>query len=86
MSPTLIPLTVGQMLKSFALPALAALILFNSPTALADGNTYQYNIPAQSLNNALMQFAADSNLKLLLTADTVRGMNTEGLNGNMTAA
>ncbi|NOU20195.1 MAG: TonB-dependent receptor, partial [Methyloglobulus sp.] len=74
------------MLKLFALPALAALILFNSATALADGNTYQYNIPAQSLNNALMQFAADSNLKLLLTADTVRGMNTEGLNGNMTAA
>ena len=86
MPPTFFPLTVGQMLKLFALPALAALILFNSATALADGNTHQYNIPAQSLNNALMQFAADSNLKLLLTADTVRGMNTEGLNGNMTAA
>ncbi|NOU44222.1 MAG: TonB-dependent receptor [Methyloglobulus sp.] len=72
------------MLKSFALPALAALILFNSATALADGNTHQYNIPAQSLNNALMQFAADSNLKLLLTADTVRGMSAKGLNGSMT--
>ncbi|NOU20306.1 MAG: TonB-dependent receptor [Methyloglobulus sp.] len=74
------------MLKLFALPALSALILLNSPTTLADGNTRQYHIPAQSLNNALMQFAADSNLKLLLTADTVRGMSAKGLNGSMTPA
>jgi iron complex outermembrane recepter protein len=73
------------MIKLFALPTLTALILLNSATTLADGNARQYNIPAQSLNNAMMQFAADSNLKLLFTADTVRGMTTNGLDGSMTS-
>jgi iron complex outermembrane recepter protein len=86
MSPTFLPPTFGQLIKLFALPALTALILFNGANALADGNARQYNIPAQSLNNALMQFAADSNLKLLFTADTVRSINTDGLNGNMTSS
>lgn len=86
MSPTFLPLTAGQMIKLFALPTLTALILLNSATTLADGNARQYDIPAQSLNNALMQFAADSDLKLLLTADTVRGMTTNGLVGSMTQA
>jgi iron complex outermembrane recepter protein len=85
MSPTFLPLTVWQMIKLFALPTVVALILLNGATALADGKPRQYNIPAQSLNNALMQFAADSNLKLLLTADTVRGMNANAIEGSMTS-
>ncbi|MEQ1635171.1 MAG: TonB-dependent receptor [Methylococcales bacterium] len=45
-----------------------------------------YNIPARSLNNALMQFAADAKLELIFTADKVRGINAKSLNGNMTHA
>jgi iron complex outermembrane recepter protein len=65
---------------------LALLFLLKSVSTQADNNIRQYKIPAQSLNNALMQFAADANLKLLLPADTVRGISAKGLDGNMTAS
>jgi iron complex outermembrane recepter protein len=52
--------------------------------AFADDATQQYKIPAQSLNNALMKFAADSNLELIFSADTVRSLNAKSLDGSMT--
>jgi iron complex outermembrane receptor protein len=52
--------------------------------AFADDVTKQYKIPAQSLNNALMKFAADSNLELIFSADTVRNLNAKSLDGTMT--
>ena len=55
-----------------------------SEPAFADDKTQQYKIPAQSLNNALMRFAADSNLELIFSADTVRSLNAKSLDGTMT--
>jgi iron complex outermembrane receptor protein len=52
--------------------------------AFADDATQQYKIPAQSLNNALMKFAADSNLELIFSADTIRSLNAKSLDGTMT--
>ncbi len=86
MPPTFFQPIVEQTSKLFSCSLFAALMLLNSATALADGNVRPYDIPAQSLNNALMQFAADSDLKLLFTADKVRGLDTNGLNGSMTPA
>ncbi len=43
-----------------------------------------YNIPAQSLNDALLKFAADSNLELVFSADNLRGLNAGPLLGTMT--
>ncbi len=54
-----------------------------SDPALSNGLTHNYNIAAQSLNNALMQFAADSDLELIFNADLVRGINVKGLVGSM---
>ncbi len=43
----------------------------------------QYHIPAQSLNNALLKFAADSHLELIFSADWVRGVEANALIGAM---
>ncbi|QPK65543.1 TonB-dependent receptor [Methylomonas sp. LL1] len=43
-----------------------------------------YDIPAQSLNNALLQFAADAHLELVFSADLVRGFEAGHLIGAMT--
>jgi len=45
----------------------------------------RYDIPAQSLNNALLQFAAEAKLALIFSADMIRGMQAEALQGEMTA-
>ncbi len=57
-----------------------------SEKAFANDTSKHYNIAAQSLNNALMRFAAESNLELIFNADMVRGLNTKRLAGNMTPA
>lgn len=44
---------------------------------------YAFDIPAQSLNNALVKFAADTNLALIFSADAVRGLASERLHGHM---
>jgi len=52
-------------------------------TAFAFPTSFNYDIPAQSLNSALMQFAADSGLALIFTTDIVRGMRSHPLTGQM---
>ena len=47
---------------------------------------HSYKIPAQSLNNALVQFAGGSNLEIIFTADMVRGLKTKSLLGKMSVA
>lgn len=69
-----------RLLKTSAL--VIGSLLFGLP-GLAFAALHQYNIPAQSLNNALVKFAADSNLALIFSADTVRGLNAERLEGQM---
>lgn len=54
--------------------------------ASASDTARQTHIPAQSLNKALLQFAADSKLELIVKADKLRGFNSSGLDGNMTSA
>ncbi|NOU20188.1 MAG: TonB-dependent receptor [Methyloglobulus sp.] len=49
----------------------------------ADGQ--RFSIPAQSLNNALMEFAASSKLEVVFNADMVRGYTTAPVNGSMTS-
>ncbi|MEI8210187.1 MAG: STN domain-containing protein, partial [Methylococcales bacterium] len=63
---------------------LAALTLVLSTTALAEDKVKDYHIPSQSLNDALMQFAADSKLKLLFTADQIANLKAKPLDGKMT--
>ena len=43
-----------------------------------------YKIPSQPLNSALIQFAAEANLELAVTIDKVKGLTSNGIDGNMT--
>ena len=75
--------------KTLTDPVVLTIILIAlalSGTVNAGDATRHYKIPAQSLNNALMRFAADSNLELVFTADKVRGLTANSLDGTMTAA
>jgi iron complex outermembrane recepter protein len=62
-----------------------ALLLAVSVTAFAQEATRHYRIPPQPLNSALMALANDAQLELVYRADKVRGLSSNGLDGNMTA-
>lgn len=66
-----------------AIATLLGGVMIGEPL-FADDATRHYKIPAQSLNNALMKFAADSNLELIFSADTIRSLNAKSLDGTMT--
>ena len=69
--------------KTKLILALAALMLCGQASA---DDARQYHIPAQSLNNALLKFSADSGVEILFAADKLRGFNSGGLDGNATPA
>ncbi|NOS73891.1 MAG: TonB-dependent receptor, partial [Methyloglobulus sp.] len=52
----------------------------------ADEAAQLYRIPKQSLDSGLLRLAADSGLEILFTADQVRGVTGNGLDGSMTPA
>ena len=43
-----------------------------------------YKLPSQPLNSALIQLAAEANLELAVTADKVKGLTSNSLDGDMT--
>lgn len=57
--------------------------LLISQPLLAD-ETRHYQIPAQSLNNALTKFASEAKLILLFNSEQIRGINSRGLDGDLT--
>jgi iron complex outermembrane recepter protein len=54
--------------------------------ARADETSRHYHIPPQALDSGLLRLAADSGLEILFTADKVRGVTGNNLDGNMTPA
>ena len=52
----------------------------------ADEAAHQDRIPAQSLDSSLLRLAADSGLEILFTADKVRGVTSNPVDGNLTPA
>ncbi len=63
--------------------ALAMVLALGIAPGYASTPIAQYNIPAQSLNDALMRFAAESKLALIFSADLIRGIQAEALHGTM---
>lgn len=61
------------------------LSIFFNPAVFSAEQVQQYDIPAQSLNNALLHFAAESDLTLIFTSDKVRGLKSKALQGKHTA-
>ena len=85
--PPFFPPKGGQTIKLFTHPSIVVVLaLLISGVTIADSNTRHYRIPAQPLTDALMQFATDTNLRLLFTADKVRGMSANSIDGSMTQA
>ncbi|BBA32145.1 hypothetical protein sS8_0177 [Methylocaldum marinum] len=72
--------------STLTITLLTATLALSAPVAgaLAAEAPREYTIPAQSLNSALMAFAAASGVELIFTADTVRGLSSKGLSGRMT--
>lgn len=66
----------------WAATSFGGLLICAQAYALETARTY--HIPAQSLNNALIEFAAAARLELIFSADLVRGLNSPGLDGEMT--
>ncbi len=69
-----------------ALFSIFLLSLMPGIAVMAGDNARYYHIPAQSLNNALMQFATDSHLELMFTAEKIRGLRTDSVDGSLTPA
>jgi len=65
-------------------------LIFFVGALLVCGNTFSfeknrhYSIPSQSLNNALVKFAIESDLELIFSSDMVRGLKSKALFGDMT--
>ena len=57
----------------------------HSSQVVAEDLIRHFNIPGQSLNNALIQFAAQAELELIFSADMLREISSAALNGDMSA-
>jgi iron complex outermembrane recepter protein len=78
-------ITAPKMLRLLCAGLGIALISL-AGVAFADQPVRHYHIPAQALDSGLLRLAADSGLEILFTADKVRGVTTNGLDGSMTHA
>lgn len=57
---------------------------FSAPLPAAD-ETVRFNIPAQPLADALLEFSDSSGFKVFFSSDDARNLNSRGLSGNYTA-
>src|SRR5258708_6730703 len=66
---------------------MVALLLFVLPGAATaqSTNVVSFDVPAQSLESALRQVAAEQNLQILFAPEDVRGISTRGVKGQYTA-
>ncbi|MCX7092077.1 MAG: TonB-dependent receptor [Methylobacter sp.] len=65
--------------------ALMLLAIMQSQSAIADAEQKQnFNIPAQSLSSALLQFSENTGVKTFFSADLTRDIKTQGLSGSYT--
>ena len=58
--------------------------IFNTQSGFAKDAAQLYQIPAQSLDNALFTFAAQAKIKIIFEADKVHNINNKSLNGTLT--
>ncbi|MCC9624508.1 TonB-dependent receptor [Thalassospira sp. MA62] len=58
----------------------------DAPAQVADaGSQYQFNIPAQSLESALLQFSEVTGIQLFIDSALVSGIESQGVSGNLIA-
>ena len=64
-------------------PAVVRAQAVDAPTQMAQGNARAFNIPAQSLSSALVQFGQQAGRHLTVDGALVRGVATPGVQGTM---
>jgi iron complex outermembrane receptor protein len=71
-----------RVLRAFLIGSLLA-ASFASQTVLAQepSRRSQFNIPAQSLDSALLAFADQADVQVVVSADVVKGLSTRGISG-----
>lgn len=63
--------------------ALVLLTIMQAKSAIAEtGQKQNFNIPAQDLSSALLQFSENTGVKTLFSSDVARDIKTPGLSGN----
>lgn len=71
----------------FLTSALTGLVMLGyGGSARAADPTYQFNIPAESLGQALTDFSRESQQQIVFSEDVTAGKTTKGLHGTYTAA
>ena len=75
------------MSKSLPIPlaCLFVALLFSAPLSAADHGV-RFNIPAQSMSDALLEFSESSGVKVFFSSADARNIRTRGLNGRYTPA
>ena len=64
---------------------LMLLAVMQASSAIAEtGQKQNFNIPAQSLSSALLQFSENTGIKTFFSADVARDIKTQGLSGSYT--
>lgn len=63
---------------------VGAILFWLYGSAVAADRTYQFNIPAESLSQALTDFSQISHQQIIFSEDIVRGRKTPGLRGRYT--
>ena len=65
--------------------SLMLLAIMQASSVVAEtGQKQDFNIPAQSLSSALLQFSENTGIKTFFSADVVRDIKTQGLTGSYT--
>jgi len=70
----------------FVAAGLAWLIVLAPATARAEGKTYAFDIPAEPLGQALVDFSKASSQEIFFSEDETAGKSAAGLNGQYTIA
>jgi iron complex outermembrane recepter protein len=73
--------------ETFLVGIIASLIQLSAVdvATASEATARHYAIPSQSLNDALIRFAAESNVEIVFSADWVRGIDSPNLDGDFTA-
>ena len=72
-----------HLLRAAGLSSVAMMAMVAAPS-IAAANAVKFDIPAQSMQSALVQFAKQSSIQILFSYDQVDGMRAQRISGTMT--
>jgi iron complex outermembrane receptor protein len=76
--------SMSNTLRTFTQLCLTLTPLLAAPPTVADETAQRFAIPSQPLADALLQFSAESGVKLFFSSKIAKNLKTSGINGNFT--